>query len=283
MNNLPINKQTEHIIQSYISRPTQALLLEGPTGSGKYNLAIFLRDQLLSAISSAQREAYTKIVRPEETKSLSINDIRELEKFLSLKVPIRQAINRVVLIPDSQLLSIEAQNALLKTLEEPPQGTVLILTADEAQSLLPTLRSRLQVIKVEHPSIDELRKFFGGQGHSKDKINQAITISGGLPVLTDSILNNKDNPLLQATEKVRELLAQSTFERLAQVDSLYKDKELCIDILFIFHQMARVSLLSSTSKSKQWQSILSESYDAREALLLNAQPKLVLTNFMLSI
>jgi len=76
--------------------------------------------------------------------TIKIQQIRELKK--SLAFPPFEARYRVILIADAHTMRRETANSLLKTLEEPPANTVLILTADEASGVLPTIVSRCQVI-----------------------------------------------------------------------------------------------------------------------------------------
>lgn len=76
--------------------------------------------------------------------SIKIQQIRELKK--SLAFPPFEARYRVILLADAHTMRRETANSLLKTLEEPPANTVLILTADEASGVLPTIVSRCQVI-----------------------------------------------------------------------------------------------------------------------------------------
>ena len=92
-----------------------------------------------------------------QKKSWGIADIKELQKKIYLK-PLRGEWKGLVL-KDAQLLTTEAQNALLKLLEEPPNGTLLILIADSLSDLLPTIRSRCSIITLQNkPTIPETEK-----------------------------------------------------------------------------------------------------------------------------
>ena len=202
--NLLLHPSTQQQTSAFLDEPSHALILVGPAGSGKLSLALQLSGQLLGIDTSAVSDyAYVKIIRPLEGKAIGIEAVRELEHFLSLKVPGRQRFNRVVVIENSHLLGVEAQNALLKTLEEPPTGTLLILTTAHQQSLLATIRSRSQQIVVNRPEIRALSTYFSKQGFDASAIQQALAISGGLPGLTQSLLGNTDHPLLLATIRAR--------------------------------------------------------------------------------
>ncbi len=82
------------------------------------------------------------VVRPEEKPSITIEQIRRLVQALSLS-PYHAKSTRIVVIDDADLLTTEAQNALLKLIEEPPTSTRFILVATQVATLLPTVRSRL--------------------------------------------------------------------------------------------------------------------------------------------
>lgn len=83
------------------------------------------------------------ILNPED--SLGIAEVRELQKWLILK-PFQNS-QKIVLITSAHTLTIPAQNALLKTLEEPPAQALIILSAPLADFLLPTVVSRCQIIE----------------------------------------------------------------------------------------------------------------------------------------
>lgn len=81
-----------------------------------------------------------------DIKNFGIAAVRNLEHQISLKP--YQAPYKVALIYNSHLLSPEAQNALLKTLEEPPEKTIIILTAPHKQLLPDTIESRCQIVNL---------------------------------------------------------------------------------------------------------------------------------------
>lgn len=285
MSSLVLHPITAGQLAAFKQSPSHALLLVGPPGAGKFSIADQLAKGLLAYEGKTlQEHPYLAIIQPDEKNTISIEAVRQLEQFLKLKVPNRDEVNRLVIIEDSHNLGVEAQNALLKTLEEPPAGTVLVLTAAHPQSLLPTILSRTQQIAVKRPAEADLQEYFNEQGYSESEIKQALTMSGGLPGLTQALLAGEEHPLRLAVVKARELLSQTQYERLLLVDELSKQRSLCIDIMFILQQMAHISLQSTNgTAAKRWQTILEASYNASESLQNSAQPKLVLDNFILHI
>ncbi len=277
--------ETIRRLKAFQAEPAHALLLTGPEGSGKYSLAREVAESVLGLEpGSFETDAYGLVIQPEAEKAIGIDAVRQLEHFLSLKVPGREGYNRAVIIEAGHQLSLEAQNALLKTLEEPVAGTLIILTAAQPQALLPTVRSRLQTIAVHRPEVNETEQFFIAQGYDGAAVHRAVAMSGGLPGLTHALLSEPEHPLSQAAETARELLSKPVFERLVMVDSLSKSRSQARAVVFMLQQMAQYGLLSPQARAaKRWQAVQQASYIASEALANNAQPKLVLMNLALQI
>jgi len=86
----------------------------------------------------------------EGKKSIGVDQVREMIHWVNLTKQSRQ--KKVLLIPQAQLMTNQASNALLKTLEEPPNDVVIILVAEQLKSLMPTIRSRCQLIPLSGPN-----------------------------------------------------------------------------------------------------------------------------------
>ncbi|MFC1621763.1 hypothetical protein ACFL13_00005, partial [Patescibacteria group bacterium] len=80
-------------------------------------------------------------------KSIGISQVREITKFLTTKPYSLE--NKYVVIEDAHRLTTQAQNALLKTLEEPPDFAIIVLLAKTENSLLPTVISRCRKITIK--------------------------------------------------------------------------------------------------------------------------------------
>ena len=135
-----------------------AYLFRGPAGVGKRDAATVFAAQLNCAAQengTACRRCpscrkffsgnHPDFIHIEaDGAAIKISQIRELKK--SLTFPPFEARYRVVLLVDVHTMRREAANSMLKTLEEPPADTIIILTGDEAGGILPTILSRCQVI-----------------------------------------------------------------------------------------------------------------------------------------
>jgi DNA polymerase-3 subunit delta' len=138
-------------------RVPHALLLAGPPSVGKTTLALDLAAGLLCTnadpdqrpcracrgchlVESGNHPDLHRLAPDGPGGQIAIGRVRALSSTLAL-LPVEGGA-RVAIISAAQRLNEDAQNALLKTLEEPPSGVVLILCADEEERLLPTIRSR---------------------------------------------------------------------------------------------------------------------------------------------
>ena len=95
------------------------------------------------------------IIEP-ESNSIKINQIRELTKKVYEKPVVSN--RKVYIINDSNYMTKEAQNSLLKTLEEPPEYVTIILVSDNENMFLPTIKSRCTKILFNKLTKDELKK-----------------------------------------------------------------------------------------------------------------------------
>ncbi len=137
-----------------------AYMLVGPSGVGKKTLAIALA-QLLACESQSgcghclgckQYEFGMCLVAPDGA-SIKIDQARDILQFLNLR---SQGKFRIVIVDQVQLMVAQAANALLKTLEEPPPGTLFLLISPSPSGVLSTIRSRCQVVRFEALSPQEL-------------------------------------------------------------------------------------------------------------------------------
>lgn len=284
---LLLHDQTRANLDRFLAAPRHGLLIIGPHGAGKPTLAQIIIASLLKVPpTKLAHQPYFRHLQPSKG-TISIDAVRNIQDFLRLKSPGRQTWRRAILIEDAGSLTTEAQNALLKILEEPPQDTVIILTAS-GRSLLPTITSRLQQLVVRAPTQLQSQTYFSQQGHPPSAITKAYHLSKGQAGLMTSLLTDQQaHPLNQQIGLAKQLLAQTSFERLVQVDKLVKQKIDLPSLLWAMQRVADAALAQAAHKqnSKQvryWQTLLTEVLAAQQNLASHPQPKLLLTNLALS-
>ena len=113
-----------------------------------------------------------------KSKEIKIDQVRELSTFMTLSTH-RDGF-RVLLIYPAETMNLAAANALLKTLEEPPPRTVILLVTDQMARLLATIRSRCQRILLTPPTAEVALQWLEGQNVLKPET--ALAMAGGAPL-----------------------------------------------------------------------------------------------------
>ncbi len=121
----------------------QSYLVTGPRNKRREATKILLSKSKI-AIDKVSPDIF--IISPQKTK-LSIEQVRNLKSHIFQK-PVSLPY-KVIIIEEAEKLTTEAQNALLKILEEPPQSAVIILEAKDKSQILPTILSRVVTISTE--------------------------------------------------------------------------------------------------------------------------------------
>lgn len=290
MDELVISTPTQRLLGQYTANPTHALMIVGPDGVGKGSVAQYLIRQVLKLAPNTdiKQNQHVTYIEPDEKNTISIERIRDVQGAIKLKTAGKHTIRRAVLIEHAQHMTTEAQNALLKVLEEPPLDTIIILTINQAQGVLSTIQSRTQQLAIAAPQKPALLSFFKKDYDGK-QVMQAYFLSGGLPGLMHALLEkDQDHPLLQSVEMAKGLLRGQLFERMLYIESVAKQRESAIALCEALERIAQAGLYAAAEKSeqariKQWHAILKQSQEAQEFLRTNANTKLVLTNLILQL
>lgn len=144
--------------------PSHAYLFVGQDMIGKRTFALELAGKL----------AHTNDIL---SVSSDIDSVREAKRFLSMS-PLNGT-HKVALIDQADRMQDEAQNALLKVLEEPSASSILILITSKPDALLPTITSRCQVIDFAAPSKKDFFKFLEEKKLSDEQKEFLYTFSNG--------------------------------------------------------------------------------------------------------
>lgn len=202
-----------------LDRLPHALLLGGSTGQGQQLLARELAAAILCTQPQAGRacglcrscvlhrmgthEDFHLLVIPEDKKSIGIELVRDLSQQLSLSP--QRAPRQVAIIELAEDLTLVANNALLKTLEEPPGAAVLILVSEQPRSLLATIRSRCNQWLLPSPGLNEAIAWL--QQHAACSAAQAawrLLLNNGAPL--PALAESSDRGLLELADSLLELL-----------------------------------------------------------------------------
>jgi len=117
-----------------------------------------------------------------DSSSCSVDDVREVIQFVATKP--RSSDTKIVFIDNASSMTIQASNAILKVLEEPPSNVLFILRVTSLNETLPTLVSRCMVINIATPSPQDIEKWLVAEFNYSPVIARAKSIlSAGCPML----------------------------------------------------------------------------------------------------
>jgi DNA polymerase-3 subunit delta' len=153
------------------------------------------REVVPEAAAEDAAEDDGEAVKPEKAKSLviKIDQIRAVADFMALTT--HRAGYRVLLINPAEALHPGAANSLLKTLEEPPPRTLIVLVSDRIARLLPTIRSRCRLLALPLPPRAEALAWLKAEGVEEPEA--ALAAAGGAPLLARDLAQPEEAQLRQ--------------------------------------------------------------------------------------
>ncbi|MEN8077081.1 DNA polymerase III subunit delta' [Clostridioides difficile] len=222
---------------------SHAHLIAGEDGIGKSKLANILAKFILNG--DLNRE-YVDIINYKSKKaSFGVDDVRDIIDEVSKK-PF-EGEKKVIIIHEGNKLTIQAQNALLKTIEEPPIGVHIIILCESLELILDTIKSRCEIYKLTPLTKDELYQYieYKGFNYNDNEVKSAIAFSEGIPGRIDRYFN--DDSLKELRMKILELIKDLNKKdmefMLQQEDSLIGLKDNKEEVLNIFGSFIRDILI----------------------------------------
>ncbi|MDZ7841234.1 MAG: AAA family ATPase [Gammaproteobacteria bacterium] len=225
----------EHLVAAR-ARSTHAWLFAGPAGVGKTRCAMAFARHLTAESDPRAGELFDAGTHPdihviareidtEDSEALhhryarrhieerakgtkpktviTIGQIRHLIEAVSTRV--HSSRYKIVLLLDAHMMNINAANALLKLLEEPPPDTLLVCVTDQAHRLPATVRSRCAIVTFSMPSRDGAREWLAGRIDG-DAADVALNLAGGAPLEALRLVEEDRIPLRQQWVKGLEAL-----------------------------------------------------------------------------
>lgn len=250
------NEETKRILSGVFDsrRIPNCILIEGPDGAGKKTLARIIASaavcesngelpcgkcrQCRNALSGNHPDItfYAKA----NNADFNIKTVRNMR--LDAYVKPNDAKRKVYILANIQDISDQAQNALLKIIEEPPEFVLFIITCDSRSHVLETVRSRAQTVTVGSVSESDAVRALTQQckGADADAVLRAVRISGGIIGRAKLMLDSGFSKVSEFTDDfTKKLCASNIYEFLRLSGILQKDKELNAAFLNILPMLIR--------------------------------------------
>ena len=220
-------------------------IFEGPKGMGKYDLALIFTQSLFCnnfkdepcnkcnnciKINSMNHPDLHIVNQDENT--IKREDIDELVESVYKKP--YESNKKVYIVRDAHKMTTQAANTFLKTLEEPPGDSVMILLTTNVNLLLPTIVSRCQTIKFRNISKETIKNYLKKNlSAEEDTAYLAANYSGGILNKAVNIINSKDNILQERKEIINlfDKIINSDSEIIYEVENYFEENKDNIDTI----------------------------------------------------
>lgn len=244
-----INNFKQRCLKNTLSH---AHLIAGEDGVGKGKLANILAKFILNG--DLDREYVDIINYSSEKSSFGVDDVRDIIEEV-YKKPFEKD-KKVIIIHEGNKLTIQAQNALLKTIEEPPKGVYIIILCESLELILDTIKSRCEIYKLKPLTKSELYEYIKIKkfNYDENEIKSAIAFSEGVPGRIDRYFN--DDKLRELRNNIVILiknLNKNDLEDILQQEesfsNLKNDKE---EVLNIFGLVIRDILINKEIENEEF-------------------------------
>ena len=249
-----------------------ALLITGNKGLAKFEFAMLWAGTLLCETAAKTQWLSTTIpcghcaacelfaanthpdfmlIQPEEEgKAIKVAQIRELVAFVSLTQS--RSNRRVIVISPAESMNMNAANSLLKTLEEPPVNTVVILVSSKPHSLPATIRSRCQLFPVSTADSATLQSWLTQMGqYSQDEVDLAISVTENSPLNAQFYLDSSILSLSEALLNDWLLLASGKAKPTTIAEKWLKQPE-NVPIRLVYTWLVDMIRYHSLNCSSEW-------------------------------
>ncbi len=221
----------------------------------------------------------------DDGSSIKIDQVRKLIERLSMS---RQSKYRIVLIQTIERMTIEAANSFLKILEEPPTHTIFLMTTDNIRALLPTVTSRVRIVKFQSVSVgflkEKLAKLYPDS--EEEVIEHVSLLSLGKTGKAVHLMENPDSlaAYMKTYRDVQLFLERENMtDRFVYVEELVAEPDRIESFLDILTHVLRTKLLEGSMGKRKCVNTISKIGETAMLLRKNVNARLALENLMLSL
>ncbi len=279
-------------------RITHAVLLAGPRGVGKKTFARLLAAAVLCGkdtpcfdcasckkVLEGKHPDVIEITEYIKPRSFSVDEVRRIRREAYISP--NESEKRIFILANAESMGVEAQNALLKIIEEPPPHAVFILTVQDTGALLPTVLSRVVTVPINPVDDDVVEEFVKEKTNDQKLINIACALSQGSVgraveiVENDSLKKAADT----AIEVVKSAVRGDRYETLKLLSAVASSSEI-FDILDFMVAILENAMTQKTDvisqqincSSKRTMKMLEAVINAKRSMTFNVNKSLLMTH-----
>ncbi|ADL49890.1 DNA polymerase III subunit delta' [Clostridium cellulovorans] len=229
-----------------------AHIIAGEDGSGK---SLMAKSAAIKILSKSIYQNYADIIEFKTSKaSIGVDDIRVLIEETNKK-PF-EGDKKVIIIYNAEKITVQGQNAFLKTIEEPPKGVFIFLLCENLEKILDTIKSRCQIHRLRRLSYEEMKLFLSKnyKNIKAEEMKPLIAFSDGIPgrvekYFTDDAFRNIRNITM---EILISITGKEVYELLKYEEQLMKYKNYWQDVLSSFISYVRDALIYKETGDEQY-------------------------------
>lgn len=290
-NNILGNEETKKILENTIKNQniSHSYMFIGQDGIGKFMIAKEFAKAILcqgeqkpcntceSCIKfNGENNPDIQIIDEIEEKSIKTETIKEMVKGVYEK-PIEGS-RKVYIINDSQKMTKEAQNSLLKTLEEPPEYVVIILITENENLLLNTIKSRCTKIKFNPLKDNEIIKILKEKYDYKEVTENMLEIAGGSVTHALSV-QGKEEIFSEIKTIFSNLEKINIIDLLNKKDLVFKDKDNIYEIL----DYINIILFNKIKENIKYTNCIKIVEETKDRLKKNSNYDMTIDNLLLKV
>nr|WP_288723976.1 DNA polymerase III subunit delta' [uncultured Sellimonas sp.] len=180
-------------------------------------------------------------VTHEKPNTISVEDVRvQINNDIMIKP--YNGKYKIYIVPDADLMTVQAQNALLKTIEEPPEYAVIILLTENAESLLPTILSRCVVLKIKNVKDTLIKKYLMEQMQIPDYQADICTafaqgnIGRAIMLATSEHFNEIKEETIQLMKHIKEMELTDLVEAVKRLSGYKIEVSDILDLISVWYR-----------------------------------------------
>ena len=217
---------------------------------------------------------FTEIIP--DGNNVKIEQIREMQRKI-VEQPIIST-KKVYIIDDADTMTREAQNCLLKTLEEPPEFANIILIGSNEASFLSTIKSRCTIIKF-NPIPDEQIKKYIKEKYDLPEISESIILAASGSIGRTEILKDKQELFSSIDNVINNIEKMDLIDTLKNSDIIYKSQEDKQDIL----EYINIILFKKAKQNQKYLNCINIVEDTKKRLKANSNYNMTIDNMIMTI